>query len=149
MKQYLAHSAKDIYPAQPYETHIRHVLKKVEASLGEIAPFLSENHQNMFLTAARLAAVYHDLGKLEPENQECLSGAKPAAHLPLHHTDAGCAFLLLQNPSAGITVYSHHLGLPNFSDEILINEKAFRDKELYSRTNRDLPDLLSIQRFHK
>ena len=146
MKQYLAHSAKDIYPAQPYEIHIRHVLKKVEASLGEIVPFLSENHQNMFLTAARLAAVYHDLGKLEPENQECLSGAKPAAHLPLHHTDAGCAFLLLQNPSAGITVYSHHLGLPNFSDEILKNEKAFRDKELYSRTNRDLPDLLSIQR---
>jgi len=78
MKQYLAHSAKDIYPAQPYEIHTRHVLKKVEASLGEMAPFLSQNHQNMFLTAARLAAAYHDLGKLEPENQECLSGAVKA-----------------------------------------------------------------------
>lgn len=92
MKQYLAHSAKETYPAQPYEIHIRHVLKKVEESLGELAPFLSENQQNMLGTEARLAAIYHDLGKLEPENQDCLSGVKPAARLPLHHMDAGCVF---------------------------------------------------------
>ena len=146
MKQYLAHSAKDTYPAQPYEIHIRHVLKKVEESLGELAPFLSENQQNMLGTEARLAAIYHDLGKLEPENQDCLSGVKPAARLPLHHMDAGCAFLLPQDSFAGITVYSHHVGLPNFSDEFLKDEKAFRDQELYNRTNRDLPALLSIQR---
>lgn len=79
MKQYLAHSAKDIYPAQPYETHIRHVLKKVEASLGEIAPFLSENHQNMFLTTARLAAAYHDW---ESWNRKTKSAFR-AQNLPL------------------------------------------------------------------
>lgn len=61
-----------------------------------------------------LAAEYHDLGKLDDENQKVLTSDKKASRLPIPHSDAGVAHLLAQNAStSALLIYSHHAGLPD------------------------------------
>jgi hypothetical protein len=69
--------------------------------------------------AVRLAAEFHDLGKLDEANQAVLASGSRGA-LPLNHADAGVAHLLgssVGNPLAGSLAFAHHAGLPDFADQ--------------------------------
>ena len=65
--------------------------------------------------------------------------------------DAGTAYLLKPDQYAvwsAVTVYSHHRGLPDFSEEAAKGETAFRDEytDARARTNATLSSLLKIHR---
>jgi CRISPR-associated endonuclease/helicase Cas3 len=68
------------------------------------------------------AAAYHDLGKLDPDNQSALRKGRAAA-LPWDHVDAGVAYLsAAKNWMAAWIVRAHHApGLPerahHFTDQ--------------------------------
>jgi CRISPR-associated endonuclease/helicase Cas3 len=75
-------------------------------------------HGDLLLSAVRAAALYHDLGKVDKENQKVLGG-KRSAHLPIIHTDAGTAYLLQKNAIVpALCVLAHHRpGLPSIPEE--------------------------------
>ncbi|MCE5333411.1 MAG: hypothetical protein LLG06_02360 [Desulfobacteraceae bacterium] len=93
------------------------------------------------------AAVLHDLGKLDKENQEVLSGKRKARKLPVQHADAGAAYLLdtLQVVPGAVLVRSHHIGLPDFVEEnTRSGESVLRDDAVRDRVNRSLPELVKL-----
>ena len=81
------------YPAQTYAQHINGVLDRIRCYSSDIARY-SVSDGALLTSTAKIAAVYHDLGKLDGTNQAVLSGKKEATSLPINHTDAGTAFLL-------------------------------------------------------
>jgi len=94
----------------------------------------------LFLDTIRVAAEYHDLGKLDPENQEVLRGEHNAPHLPIQHTEAGTAYLLNRlNLATGATlIRSHHIGLPDFVAEQNRSEtEVLRDGNAETRKHID------------
>lgn len=139
--QYLAHSAKGEIPAQSYREHISEVSRMANDNAEKIAPFT--NYAKLLLPTVSLATAFHDLGKLDDENQKVLNAGK--GKLPINHVDAGVAHLLsnasvLRNLSA-LTIYSHHLGLPSIPVEAAKgNKKVFRDDNLKETTDERLSD---------
>lgn len=133
-----AHSARpDIgIPAQPYALHIKNVHDRANRNAKDAG---SLAFAELYQDAVRLAAEFHDLGKLDSLNQDVLSGkAKSARSLPINHVDAGVAHLWkkYRDPAfflAAILVYSHHRGLPNV--ELAFNNQ-FRDIELDERVGK-------------
>ena len=96
---YYAHSPKDGYPAQLYKAHIMAVVEKA-LKHAEAAALYAKHDGQLFLQHAEATARYHDMGKLESENQKVLSGKKKARTLPYHHQDAGTArFMFPSSPS--------------------------------------------------
>jgi CRISPR-associated endonuclease/helicase Cas3 len=93
-----------------------------------------------------LAAEYHDVGKLDEQNQHILAGSKKSRHLPIQHCDAGTAYLLdrVSAPTAAVLVKSHHIGLPDFIEEINRADRAFRDEEVLDRVNHFLDELIEL-----
>jgi len=91
MTEYFAHSPKGGYPAQTYAQHINGVSERVRCNASDAARY-SLDDSALLLHTAEVAAVYHDLGKLDEENQSVLSGQRTAKRLPLNHADAGAAF---------------------------------------------------------
>jgi CRISPR-associated endonuclease/helicase Cas3 len=81
--------------------------------------------------AVRLAAEFHDLGKLDDQNQRVLASGR--GHLPLNHVDAGvaqiyCGMINAVRQMAAILIYAHHLGLPALVEESARGPgNAFRD----------------------
>jgi CRISPR-associated endonuclease/helicase Cas3 len=145
MTEYFAHSPKDGIPAQTYEAHVNGVLARVRDYASTAAKYSADGAS--ILTAAETAAVYHDLGKLDKENQTVLSGKKKAKKLPVHHQDAGTAFLLDSETVsllAAVTVAAHHKGLPEFVREIDREESAFRDGDIKASVDKSLPEYLRI-----
>ncbi|MDR2404584.1 MAG: CRISPR-associated endonuclease Cas3'', partial [Spirochaetaceae bacterium] len=139
-------------PAQPYEQHISEVLRRAKNAAVLAGQYVASSAQD-FLKTVELAARFHDLGKLDPKNQEILSGKKPAKKLPVQHTDAGTAHLLnTASYPAALAVQAHHIGYPDFIDEQEKEEDVFRDTEnceAVSKTVREhvdetLAELLSI-----
>ncbi len=108
-----------------------------------------------------LAAEYHDLGKLDDENQKILVGDKKACRLPIPHADAGVAHLLAQDAfTSALMVVAHHAGLPdcnaiddmrnkkiqqhvdNVLQEYLVrHETSVRPNILVKKQPKDRPDL--------
>ncbi len=125
----LAHSAKPEYniKEQSYSEHINNVISRAGDNARHVASYYVEDGQLLY-EAVRLAAAFHDLGKLDSLNQNILSG-KFKGKL-LNHVDAGSAVFLSNEYSNAIScllVFSHHLGLPDIVDEI--NSPApFRDR---------------------
>jgi phosphate starvation-inducible protein PhoH len=142
-----AHSAdqKRGIPAQDYATHIGGVINRACKAADEASRYASHDGE-LLRNAVSLAAEFHDLGKLDDENQEVLSGKRKAKKLPIQHTDAGTAYLLdmLQVTSGAALVRSHHIGLPDFVDEQNRAEKFFRDDNVLERVNRTLPELTGL-----
>lgn len=147
---YLAHSAKGDVPAQSYQEHVCNVYK-MALSNAESASAYSKYGTCMKDTVA-LAALYHDLGKLAPENQNVLKSRRRSS-LPLNHVDAGVAALqsrglsLVENLAA-LFVYSHHIGLQSLPDEnakgrghifrdISLNQEGKSVKEIIDKGLRD------------
>ncbi len=83
-----------------------------------------------------LAAEYHDLGKLDEENQKilALSWNKRVARLPLAHADAGVAYLMSREAyQSMLLVFSHHAGLPDCN-----GVEDWRNDKVKDRVNQTL-----------
>ncbi|HAH32035.1 MAG TPA: CRISPR-associated protein [Elusimicrobia bacterium] len=144
---YLAHSARLGKPSQSYEDHVKHVFVEACRFASEVEEF-APKYKGFFLKTIALAAEYHDLGKLDSENQAIL--LRPDGHkkLPINHVDAGVAAIQslpnnILHQMAALLDYSHHIGLPDLCDETLKgSEKVFRDIAVREdgRNVRDITD---------
>lgn len=147
METYFAHSAQDGYPAQSYYEHITNVYKLAVQFASDAVHYSTDRDRQLERVVA-LSAEYHDLGKLNKQNQEVLrdiDGTRRA--LPQPHVDAGAAFLLKKGLMiAACIIYSHHAGLPDFSGEALRKTNCFRDKSENTRilVDKELVSLLHI-----
>jgi CRISPR-associated endonuclease/helicase Cas3 len=131
MKSLFAHSAKDNCPPQDYEQHIKAVTSRAEKNAINVLHF-RKNKKIPFVEIIKLAAVFHDLGKLDEKNQEVLSGRRKARHLPVNHVDAGVAYLKRNNQiEAAFLAYAHHIGLqyPR-AEEIKKGHDYFRNMDV-------------------
>jgi CRISPR-associated endonuclease/helicase Cas3 len=133
-------------PAQDYAAHVGGVVGRACEAADGAAKYASCDGETL-KKVVRLAAEYHDLGKLDGENQEVLSGKLKARKLPVQHTDAGAAYLLdtlLVTPGAAL-VRSHHIGLPDFVEEQNRDEESvLRDDDVRERVNDSLPELFKL-----
>ncbi|MEX1031620.1 MAG: CRISPR-associated endonuclease Cas3'' [Paenibacillaceae bacterium] len=140
----LAHSSTNGNPPQPYRSHVNGVVVSAQNNLNNLIRFIqSENHVAYHDTLAN-AAVFHDLGKLDEENQNVLKDEANHSRLPIEHRDAGVKYLLEQmnNRNAAILVYSHHRpGLPNLIEE-RCKAFPFRFAQVKSRTDSNLDDYI-------
>lgn len=147
----LAHSAQNGFPAQTYQDHVENVWRRATRYAAETEQF-AVDYSGQLQKVVSWAAEYHDLGKLDEENQKVLRGEEKALKkLPVNHVEAGTAYLLEPERNAvwsAVTVYSHHRGLPDFSEETAKGETAFRDEytDARARTNETLSSLLKIHR---
>jgi len=145
---YLAHSPKpaDEIPAQSYKDHVENVVRMACENAAETEAYFAGN-TGLLTDTVRRAAEFHDLGKLDEDNQAVLSGVVTGRHLPVQHTDAGTAFLLDQNEIlAAMLVRSHHIGLPDFPHESNRGDVFFRDEnsETRQRVDKTLAELCEI-----
>ncbi len=148
----LAHSgrvSRGLGP-QSYADHVLKVknlagLKMKAALLYRTAP------EPAFETSVAWASEFHDLGKLEPANQNIFRTSERGA-LPVNHVDAGVAHLsALREIEAAIAVYGHHIGLCDLSEERAKEalarqdpaQAACRDHRIKQATDASLPQLVS------
>jgi len=130
---YLAHSAKGNIPAQSYQAHVCNVYEMALVNAARAEGY--SKYSSLMKDTVALAALYHDLGKLAPENQQVLKSSNRES-LPLHHWDAGVAALQsgglsLAENLAALFVYSHHIGLQSLPDENAKGKgNVFRDISL-------------------
>jgi len=112
----LAHSARFGCPEQSYREHVSEVVRRAVQNAAGAAAY--SPHGNLLLSAVRAAALYHDLGKIDPENQKVLA-KHSGSHLPVVHTDAGTAYLFQRNSIVpALCVLAHHRpGLPSIPEE--------------------------------
>jgi CRISPR-associated endonuclease/helicase Cas3 len=101
-------------PAQDYAAHVDGVVNRATIAADGAALYASCDGK-LLRQVVSLAAEFHDLGKLDKENQEILSGKRNAKKLPVQHTDAGTAHLIdnLQVTVSAALIRSHHIGLPD------------------------------------
>ncbi|WP_419022642.1 DEAD/DEAH box helicase [Emergencia sp.] len=127
--------------AQPYQTHIKGVLKKVIDNLKRITPFTNLERAEYHNRILKRAALTHDLGKLADQNQNALRKSQKGKRqpLPIDHRDAGVKYLLgcqSENPEA-VMVYAHHPpGLPNLPAEIL-SAHPYRSSDAMTREDSE------------
>lgn len=152
IKEYLAHSAKNGYPAQTYADHVNGTVEKALHKAKKMAKYCVRD-DGQIENILKLAAEYHDLGKLNVENQKVLHESKVQnRRLPVNHVDAGAAFVKQMGQDAMFSlalIYSHHQGLPNFAEEENRSDDAcFRAKEQTIRceTDKELERLLTFHR---
>lgn len=141
----LAHSAKlkESIPAQSYADHISGVVS-YSVKVADTAASYATINGDLLRKVVRLAAEFHDLGKLDKENQNVLSGIKMSKKLPIQHTDAGTAYLWdINNPMCAVLARSHHIGLPDFVEEKNRSEdNILRDDSVRDHVNSTLEYLL-------
>ena len=146
--KYFAHSPKDGIEAEPYAVHVTGVwslAKQYAKEAGKYAVFDGPILQQL----AEKSAQYHDLGKLDPENQRVLSGEVAARTLPVNHVDAGAAHWLSDQQFSAFSaaaIQAHHIGFPDFSEEQNKGEMIFRDTEIAVETDKQLPDFEAIHK---
>lgn len=141
---YYAHSPKDGIPSQPYLNHVRNVHDLANNHLRNLEKYACTDRQQLLWTVD-LASIYHDLGKLNAENQEVLSKETKKRSLPVNHVDAGSAHLLTGDAIyAASVVHAHHHGFPDFPAECNKEKLIFRDEEIAADVDKELPALLQI-----
>jgi len=145
---FFAHSSDPArgVPAQDYAAHVGGVVKRASKAADEAGRYASCDGE-LLRKIVSLAAEFHDLGKLDEENQEVLSGKRKARKLPIQHTDAGTAYLLdkFKVVPGAVLVRSHHIGLPDFIEEQNRNEEdVLRDDTVRKRVNRTLSELIKL-----
>ncbi|MCA1920361.1 MAG: hypothetical protein LDL38_13235, partial [Flavobacterium piscis] len=144
MVEWLAHSRgkNPPVPPQTYKKHISEVLRRAEKNIENLYPYYRGDF-NYLCRAVRAAAIYHDLGKLDDENQKILSKGCGDG-LPSNHVDAGTSHLLNNDlVESAFLVYSHHIGLQSIPDEQAKQELFLRDVNTYSRTKQYLNEYLA------
>ena len=143
----LAHSAdpKRGIPVQSYAAHVGGVVSRALKAAEGTASFAVADG-GLLCEVVRRAAEFHDLGKLDAENQAVLAGKVKAKNLPVQHTDAGTAYLLNGGggPSAAL-VRSHHIGLPDIIEESnRADDAVLRDNNVCERVDRSLEQLIAL-----
>lgn len=115
----LAHSA----PAQDrdphlYGDHVRGAVAGACANAKAVARYMPEAQRAKFVTTVVDGTTFHDLGKLDPENQAGLREGR-SGKMPWDHVDAGVAHLLRSDAKAAAwIVRAHHApGLPAYAEE--------------------------------
>jgi len=120
MADFLAHSARHGCPTQPYEEHIRNVVRgalhRARAMLRHYSPVDATKKPNRAELLAIIgdATSFHDFGKLDPGFQQTLrDNHRSPDHI--RHEDAGVALLALYGAmeAAGL-VSAHHRGLVRY-----------------------------------
>jgi len=144
MTNWLAHSKgkNPPVPAQTYKKHVSEVLRRTEENAGSLLEFY-KGDADYFRHAVRAAAIYHDLGKLDKDNQKVLSkgGCKG---LPINHVDAGAANLIKKDlVESALLVYSHHIGLQSIPEECAKEELFLRDANLFDYTKKHLEEYIT------
>lgn len=148
---YLAHSARSDrgIPEQEYREHVietRRCAQENAASAGRYAP----KYARLLEAVAALAGEFHDMGKLDDDNQAVLSGRVSAKRLPVQHVDAGVTHLLskgtLWHQYAAFVSYSHHIGLQSVAKEMNKGEQFLRDEKTVALTQERLPKYLERHR---
>ena len=92
-------------------------------------------------------AEFHDLGKLDSENQKVLSGEISAKFLPVNHVDAGVAHFLKDHQLSvfsAAAIQAHHRGFPDFCAEENKEEFIFRDTEIAADVDKKLSSFEAI-----
>ncbi|MCD4779998.1 MAG: CRISPR-associated protein [Candidatus Omnitrophica bacterium] len=141
---FLAHSEKSekCIPVQGYADHVSGTVSRA-FNAAEVAASFSVLDGDLLIDTVHHAAEYHDLGKLDEENQAVLSGKKKVKRLPVQHTDAGTAQLLVENKALpAALVKSHHIGLPDFVEESNKGDNFFRDDSVRKRVDETLIQLV-------
>lgn len=128
---------------QDYAAHVDAVVKRALAEATRVARY-AKYDSDLLKQMVQLAALYHDLGKLDDQNQEVLSGTKKAKKLPIQHTDAGTAHLIndLGTSIGAVLVRSHHIGLPDFVEEQIRNKMFLRDETVSDGVDETLSILV-------
>ena len=144
MTNWLAHSEgkNPPVPAQTYQKHVSEVSRRTKENAGSLLKYYKGDSE-YFTQAVRAAAIYHDLGKLDDDNQIVLSkgGGKG---LPINHVDAGTANLLQKDlVESALLIYSHHKGLQSIPNECAKAELFLRDADLFTHTQQHLEEYLS------
>lgn len=138
----LAHSPRHDRPAQTYAAHVENVVSRARDNAEAAASYyVSDKHQ--FVDDVVAAATYHDLGKLDDENQRVLrvESRKP---LPIRHEDAGVAELLrLKRRESVILAHAHHQGLFSNESERAKSNRLFRFLEVSDHVDRKLDDYIA------
>ena len=145
---YYAHSPREGILAQPYKAHIEDVVKRA-TKIAEKLAIYGAIDGDLLILLADASSRYHDLGKLEMENQNVLSGKVQSRHLPYHHQDAGVAHFKSDDCFciiAAAIISSHHAGFPNMSLESDREAEAFRDRDIKTieKTDSILKDIKQI-----
>lgn len=128
-------------PPQSYLEHVLHVLVRGRCYLRKVLLYATRWDAMAVRRVFELAAEYHDLGKLDDENQRTLAlpWNKRAARLPLPHTDAGVAYLMSRGAYQPMfLVFAHHAGLPDYN-----GIEDWRNDRAKERVNQMLPAYLA------
>jgi len=144
---YYAHSKKDDIPEQEYSVHIRGVKSLAQKYVQDISCYANCD-ETLLSRITEKVSTFHDLGKLNQENQDVLAGKNPAKSLPRNHVDAGAAYFLNSKHFSAFSaavIQAHHIGFPDFTAEIEKGDRAiFRDSSIASDVDRELPELEAI-----
>ncbi len=113
----LAHSKKGQIKEQLYLDHVRAVKRYARDYSSEVAQYWSGNGIE-FQRIVELAGCWHDLGKLDEENQKILASVSRDKLRPAHEY-AGVKYLREREQGEAATlIYSHHRGLPEFARDM-------------------------------
>ena len=133
--------------AQTYARHVCGVRAYAERSVLPLVPLLPPAVLDGLRAALFPAAEFHDLGKLDDEDQAVLQGRRKTKTLPIIHSDAGVVELLgKERVQAALLVASHHIGLPNLVAEMNRGNDFFRVEEPAKRMRGPLNVLLDRHR---
>ena len=134
--KYYAHSARYGKPSQIYEAHIEGVMKLAYIYAKNAAQY-GKKDGALLVSHVTDSSEYHDVGKLESNNQINLSKTQdlPSTNtrthnLPYHHQDAGVAYFMSDdnfNWLAASAISAHHIGYRNHSAEENREALIFRD----------------------
>jgi len=144
MTNWLAHSKgkNPPVPSQTYQKHISEVLRRTEENAESLLEFY-KGESDYFRHAVRAAAIYHDLGKLDEDNQKVLSNGGGKG-LPINHVDAGVSNLIKKDlVESALLVYSHHIGLQSIPGECAKEELFLRDANLFDYTKQHLEEYIT------
>lgn len=143
--EWLARSAepRKNQPAQTYARHILGVRAYAELSVLPLVPLLPPVVLDSLRAALFPAAEFHDLGKLDDDNQAVLQGRRKSQTLPIIHSDAGVVKLLSKKRiQAALLVASHHIGLPDLVAEMNRGNDFFRVEDQTKRMRGSLKILV-------
>ena len=148
----LAHSGRpgQGISAQTYASHVARVRERAASNAKAAVAYCLKPDVDGFLSSIEWASVFHDLGKLDPQNQSVLQ-SPGRGRLPVNHVDAGAAHMCaVQQTESALSVYSHHRGLCDLVEERAKSQRnaqnpaehPFRDPAIKLYVDQQLPSLL-------
>jgi Predicted helicases len=134
----LAHSPRDGAGAQTYHAHVSQVRRRALRNAVAALRYHKGSHEarSTFLHHVSAAALYHDLGKMDDDNQAVLRGSSGKG-LPVKHEDAGvAALLMLKRETSAHLVFAHHAGLAEAEEQEAF-EEPLRDGRRISKATKE------------